>query len=333
MTPTTSYRSKIIGTGHFLPEKIVTNDDLAQIMDTSHDWVVERTGIHGRRYAEEGVATSDLCLKAAQQAIEAANIKATDLDMILVATVTPDLAMPSTACYLQTKLGAGDVMAFDLAAACSGFLYGLTVANQFILTGAAKNILVLGAEILHNYIDFEDRSTAILFGDGAGAAVISRAAKDDISAILATPMHADGDYADLLRFPATGSADFMSVEKIQNKEYSVQMNGREVFKQAVKAMTNACNEALEQAGVDKSEVDWIIPHQANIRIMDSVAKHFDISKDKVINVIEDMGNTSAATIPVAMNTAIRDGRIQRGDKLLLTAFGSGLTSGSVLLTF
>lgn len=303
-------------------------------MDTNHDWIVERTGIHSRRRAAEGETTSDIALKASQQALEAANLEAEDLDLILFGTLTGDHIMPSTACILQSKLGARNIMAFDLSAACSGFIYGLTVADQFIRTGMYKNVLVVGAEVLHNYVNYEDRQTAILFGDGGGAAVVSRADKpEEQGLIMSCHMHAEGNLADLLTLPATGSANPMTPEKIKNKEHTIHMRGREIFKHAVRTMAKSCKEALAANEMDKDQVDWVIPHQANIRIIEAVAKYFEIPMDKVVVRIEDMGNTSAATVPVALDTAIRDGRIQRGQTILLTAFGAGLTSGSVLLQY
>jgi 3-oxoacyl-[acyl-carrier-protein] synthase III len=327
------YRSWISGTGSFLPEKKLTNYDLEKIVETNHEWIVERTGISSRSIAEDGVATSDLALIATHKALEMAKLKVSDIDMILFATVSPDYPMPSSACELQRKLGARNVMAFDLSAACSGFLYGLSIADQFIRTGHYKNVLVIGAEILHNWVNYSDRQTCILFGDAAGAAIVSRAPEGSQSAILSTHMYAEGDLADLLYIPAGGSKMPNTPETISGNLNKVVMKGREIFKHAIRTMSSCCDIALTANNMKKEDVDWIIPHQANTRIIEGVAKHFEVPMAKVILEIEDMGNTSAATIPVALDRAVRDGRIQRGQNVLMTAFGAGLTSGSALMRF
>jgi 3-oxoacyl-[acyl-carrier-protein] synthase III len=334
-TPTAGglYRSWISGTGSFLPEKKLTNFDLEKIVDTTHDWIVERTGIEARSIAADGVGTSDLALIASQKALEMAKLKVEDIDMILFATVSPDYPMPSSACELQRKLGARNVMAFDLSAACTGFLYGLSIADQFIRTGQYKNILVVGAEILHNWVNYQDRQTCILFGDAAGAAIVSRAPANSPSALLSSHMFAEGDLADLLYIPAGGSLIPNTRETIDKQLNKVEMKGREIYKHAVRTMSACCETALSANGMTKDDVDWLIPHQANLRIIEAVAKHFEISMDKVIVEIADMGNTSAATIPVALDRAVRDGRLKRGQNVVLTAFGAGLTSGSVALKF
>jgi 3-oxoacyl-[acyl-carrier-protein] synthase III len=329
----TLYRAKIAGTGSYLPERRLSNEDLEKMVDTNDQWIRERTGIRWRHIAAPGEYTSDLALKAAHLAMDAAKTTATDLDMILVATVSGDQVMPSTACVLQHKLGARNVMALDISAACSGFVYGLSVADQFIKTGHYRNILVVGAEVLHPYVNYKDRETCILFGDGAGAAVITRAEADDTSYILSTHMHADGEISDLFVLPAGGSAIPFSQDVLDKGLQYVRMKGREIFKHAVRTMSQSCNEALTANGMSADEVSWVIPHQANVRIIEGVASHFGIPMNKVIVAIEDMGNTSAATIPVAFDQAVRDGRIQRGQNILLTAFGAGITSGSVLLRF
>lgn len=327
------HKSWISGIGSYLPEKKLTNYDLEKIVETSHDWIVERTGISSRSIAADGVGTSDLALVAAQKALEMANISAQDLDMIIFGTVSPDYPMPSSACELQRKLGARNVMAFDLSAACSGFLYGLSIADQFIKTGHYKNILVVGAEVLHNWVNYNDRQTCILFGDGAGAAIVSRAPENSQSYIMSSHMFAEGELADLLYIPAGGSIMPNTPATLEQGLNKVAMKGREIFKHAVRTMSTCCQIALDANNVTKDDVNWIIPHQANTRIIEAVAKHFDVSMEKVVVRIEDMGNTSAATIPVALDTAVRDGRIQRGQKILMTAFGAGLTSGSVLMRF
>lgn len=303
------------------------------MVETSNDWIVERTGIRERRIAEDGVNTSDLALEAAKRALDEAKMKPTDLDMILVATVSPDQPMPNTACVLQHKLGARDCMAVDISAACSGFVYGLSIADQFIRTGTYKNILVVGAEILHRYVNYKERETCILFGDAAGAAVVTRAKDDEDSKIYSIHMHADGSISDLFVLPAGGSAIPFSKRVLDENLQYVRMKGREIFKHAVRTMSNACDEALAANGMTAQDVDWIIPHQANLRIIEAVAKHFGAPMEKVVVEIADTANTSAATIIVAFDRAIKDGRIKRGQNVILTAFGAGITSGSILLRY
>ncbi len=294
---------------------------------------MERTGIRHRHVAAENQNTTDLAVIASNKALEAAGLKATDIDAIFFATVSPDQTMPSASCMLQAKLGCGNIMAVDLSAACSGFLYGMSIANEFIISGRYKNILVVGAEILTRYVNYKDRDTCILFGDGAGVFVMSRAEEKEKSLVYSHHMHADGYLGDLFELPMGGSAFPMTVENILAGKHWMKMKGREVFKHAVRTMSLCCSEALEANKMNGSDVDWVIPHQANTRIIEAVAKHFGISMEKVVNEIENMGNTSAATVPVAFDTAVRDGRIVRGQNLLLTAFGAGLTSGSLLMRY
>lgn len=327
------FRSRIAGTGSYLPEKTLTNADLEKMVETSDEWIRERTGISVRHLAAPGEFTSDLALKAARIALDEAKLSTTDIDMIVFATESPDQPMPNTACVLQNKLGAKDCMAFDISAACSGFLYALSIAEQFIRTGVYKNVLVVGAEILHKYVNYKDRETCILFGDAAGAFVLSRAKEEDASKIYSVHMHADGSISDLFVLPAGGSALPFSQEVLDTSQQYVRMKGRELFKHAVRTMSQCCEEALKANNVSVDEVSWVIPHQANNRIIEAVAKHFGIPLEKVVNEIADMGNTSAATIPVAFDRAIRDGRIKRGQNVLLTAFGAGITSGSILLRY
>ncbi len=303
------------------------------MVDTNDQWIRERTGISCRRIADEGVYTSDLALEASKIALKEAGVSPTELDFILVATASPDQPMPNTACVLQAKLGAGNCGALDISAACSGFVYGLSIADQFIRSGAMKNILVVGAEILHNFVNYKDRETCILFGDGAGAALVTRAKDNEDSKIYSSHLHANGEISDLFVLPAGGSKVPISQKVIDENLQYVRMRGREIFKHAVRTMSESCEEALKQNNVSPQEVSWIIPHQANLRIMEAVAKHFGIGMDKVVVEIEDTGNTSAATIIIAMDRAIRDGRIQRGQNILLTAFGAGITSGSLLLRY
>ncbi len=327
------YRSRISGTGSYLPDKRLTNDDLAQLVDTTDQWIRERTGIRSRRIAEDSQVTSDLAVEAARRALDAAQLSPKDIDMILVATVSPDQPMPNTACIVQHKLGAPQCMALDISAACTGFVYGFSIADQFIRTGTYKNILVIGAEVLSRYVSYKDRDTCILFGDGAGAAVISRSEESQPSMVYSVHLHADGSISDLFVLPAGGSAIPFSARVLEENLQYVRMKGREIFKHAVRAMSQSCDEALQANGMQPSDVAWIIPHQANSRIIEAVAKHFGIPMDKVVVEIEEMGNTSAATVIVALDRAIRDGRIQRGQNLLLTAFGAGITSGSLLMRY
>jgi len=327
------YRSRLAGTGSYLPEKRLSNDDLAKLVETNDQWIVERTGIRSRHIAAEGEFTSDLALKASRAALESAGLTAKDIDMILVATVSPDQPMPNTACVLQHKLGARDCMAVDISAACTGFVYGLSIADQFIRSGTYKNILVVGAEVLHRYVSYRDRETCILFGDAAGAAIVTRAQEDEDSKIYSVHLHADGSISDLFVLPAGGSAIPFNQRVLDEDLQYVRMKGREIFKHAVRTMSQCCDEALKSNGMGPEEVAWIIPHQANLRIIEAVAKHFGIPMDKVVVEIEDMGNTSAATVIVALDRAIRDGRVKRGQNLLLTAFGAGITSGSILMRY
>lgn len=327
------YKTKIAGLGSYLPENTLSNKDLEKMMDTSDEWIRERTGISTRHMAAEGQNTSDLALVASQRALEMAKMSAQELDMIIFATVTPDHIMPNTACLLQEKLKANNCMAFDLSAACSGWIYSLSIADQFIKTGPLKNILVVGAEVLHRFIDYEDRTVCILFGDGAGAAVVQRTPDLETSSIWSHHNHAEGALGDLLCLPAGGSAMPLSQQALDEKKHFVSMKGREIFKNAVRTMGKACEEALIYNQLSVEDIDWVIPHQANVRIIEAVAKQAQIPMEKVIVEIQDMGNTSAATIPVSFDRAVRDGRIQRGQKVLLTAFGGGLTSGSLLLQY
>lgn len=326
-------RTRIAGTGSYLPEKLLSNFDLEQMVDTSDQWISERTGIKNRHIAAEGELTSDLAYKASIKALAEAKVEPKDLDMILFATVSPDQPMPNTACVLQSKLGAVPCMAVDISAACTGFVYALSIADQFIRTGAMKNILVVGAEVLHRYVSYKDRDTCILFGDAAGACVVQPATEEQDSIIFSHHLHADGNIGDLFELPAGGSKHPFNKDVLDQGLHYVRMKGREIFKHAVRTMSQACDEALQANNMKPEEVSWIIPHQANIRIIEAVAKHFGVAMDKVVVEIEDMGNTSAATVIVALDRAIRDGRVQRGQNILLTAFGAGITSGSLLMRY
>lgn len=327
------FRTRIAATGSFLPERRLSNQDLEKMVETNDQWIRERTGIRWRRIAEDGVNTSDLAYEAASIALREAQVKPTDLDMILIATASPDTYMPNTSCLLQQKLGAGNCAALDISAACSGFVYGFSIADQFIKSGTYKNVLLVGAEILHRFVNYKDRETCILFGDGAGAAVLTRAPENTDSKVYSCHLHADGDIAHLFELPAGGSKIPIDQHVVDEGLHFVRMKGREIFKHAVRTMSNSCEEALRTNEMSPDQVSWIIPHQANLRIIEAVAKHFGIGMDRVIVEIEDTGNTSAASIIIGMDRAIRDGRIQRGQNILLTAFGAGITSGSLFLRY
>lgn len=327
------FKTKISGVGSYLPEKVLSNFDLEKMVDTNNQWIMERTGIERRHIAHDGEATSDLAYHASVKALKMAGLTATDLDMIIVCTVSPDHVMPSTACLLQSKLGCRNIMSFDLAAACSGFVYGLTVADQFIKTGMYKHILVIGGEVLHRLVNYKDRETCILFGDGAGAWIASRTGKTDPNVIMSSHLRADGALGELFVLPAGGSRIPFSQDVLDNNLQYVKMKGREIFKNAVRTMTECCHEVLRTADVPVEDVDWLVPHQANVRILESVADHFKFPKEKVVISLHETGNTSAASIPLAFDMAFQEGRIKRGQLILLTAFGAGLTSGSLLFRF
>lgn len=329
----TPFQTRILGTGSYLPEKVLTNVDLEKLVDTNDAWIVERTGIRQRHIAAEGEYTSDVGLVAAKRAMEAAGVEAQDLDMILFCTVSGDQPTPSTACVLQNKLGARNIMSMDLNAACTGFVYGLTIADQFVRSGMYEHVLVVGAEVLHPFVNYKDRETCILFGDGAGAVVVGRATPETGSKVYSAHLRADGALGELFTLKAGGSAMPMSLEALERGDNWLTMRGREIFKHAVRTMSDVCQQALDANGMVMEHIDWLIPHQANLRIIDAVGKHFGIPSEKVVVNVHDTGNTSAATVPIALDQAVRDGRIKRGQNVLLTAFGSGLTSGSLLLKF
>ncbi|KRG70853.1 beta-ketoacyl-ACP synthase III [Pseudoxanthomonas dokdonensis] len=320
--------SRIAGTGSYLPEKVLTNDDLSKMVDTSDEWIRTRTGIEERHIAADGQTTSDLAYQAALRAMEAAGIGAADLDMIVVGTTTPDLIFPSTACLLQARLGANGCAAMDVNAACSGFVYALSVADKFIRSGDARHVLVVGAETLSRIVDWTERTTCVLFGDGAGAVVLKA---DDQTGILSTHLHADGSKKELLWNPVGVSAGFQHDQ--YNSGSSIQMKGNDVFKYAVKALDSVVDETLEANGLGKHDLDWLIPHQANLRIIEATAKRLDMSMDQVVVTVNRHGNTSAASVPLALDEAVRSGRVERGQLLLLEAFGGGFTWGSALLRY
>jgi 3-oxoacyl-[acyl-carrier-protein] synthase III len=319
--------SRIAGTGSYLPEKVLTNQDLEKLVDTSDEWIQTRTGIRERHIAAEGETTSDLGYQAALRALEAAGIDASQLDMIVVGTTTPDLIFPSTACLIQAKLGVSGCPAFDVNAACSGFVFALSVADKFIRSGDARHVLVIGAETLTRIVDWNDRTTCVLFGDGAGAVVLKA---DEETGILSTHLHADGSKKELLWNPVGVSAGYGDSE---NPRGAILMKGNDVFKYAVKALDSVVDETLEANGLDKTDLDWLIPHQANLRIIEATAKRLDMSMDQVVVTVDKHGNTSSGSVPLALDAAVRSGRVQRGQLLLLEAFGGGFTWGSALLRY
>jgi 3-oxoacyl-[acyl-carrier-protein] synthase-3 len=323
--------ARIVGTGSYAPEQVVTNADIERLVDTSNEWILTRTGIAERRRSRDDEATSDLAEVAARRALAAAGMDPLDLDMILVATVTPDMFFPSTACVLQERLGARRIGAMDLAAACSGFIYGLSVADGLIRTGAARRILLIGAETLTKIVDWTDRNTCVLFGDGAGAVVLA-ATEDEERRILTTHLFADGAKGRQLILPGGGSRHPLSQALLDSNLHTIKMdNGNEVFKLAVRAMEDAAITALKTVGRDIQDVDLFIPHQANLRIITAVGQRLGIPEKKVVVNIDRYGNTSAASIPLALDEAVRDRRVSPGDLLLLCAFGGGLTWGSAVI--
>ena len=318
----------ILGLGYYLPSKILTNADLEKRVETSDEWIRTRTGIRERRIAAEGENTSDLSVEAAKAALNHAGLKPTDLDLILVATMTPDMPCPATACIVQSKLGAPQAAATDVAAACSGFLYGLVIGQQFVASDTYKHVLVVGAEILSRVVDWTDRSTCVLFGDGAGAAILGRTTQGQI---LSTHLGSDGSKADLLKVPAGGVAWPASHGSVDLKGHTLKMNGTEVFKHAVRAMSQACLTAVKKAGITPEQVACVIPHQANIRIIEAVMERAGLPLSKVYLNVDRYGNMSAASTIVALCEAVRDGQVEKGDYALLVAFGAGLTWGSAVI--
>jgi len=315
--------SKIIGTGSYLPAKVLTNFDLEKIVETSHDWIVSRSGIHERHIAADNELTSDLALQASLRAIEAAAISAEEIDLVIVATTTPDQVFPSTACILQDKLGIKNhCAAFDMQAVCGGFVYAMNTADLYIRGGQAKTVLVVGAEVLSRILDWSDRTTCVLFGDGAGAVVL-RASKTP--GIVASKLHADGSHRGMLK--ADGN---IRNGEVQGDPF-IKMEGKAVFKFAVKVLSEVAEEVLEESNLQDSDIAWLVPHQANIRIMEATAKKLGLSMDNVIVTVATHGNTSAASIPLALDTAVRDGRIKAGQNILLEAVGGGFTWGAVLI--
>jgi len=322
-------RAKIISTGSHFPEKVLTNRDLEKMVDTSDEWITERTGIKERRIAAPGESASDFACEAASKALKDAGLKPADLDLILVGTVTGDMPFPSTACIVQSRLGAKNAAAFDLNAACSGFLFALSVGNAYILSGSAKKVLVIGAEVLTKFMDWEDRSTCVLFGDGAGAVVIAPTREDE--GILSVDIHSDGSLGEILMLPGGGSKHPPSEETLKKRLHCIKMRGNETFKVAVKTLENIAVETLKKNKVKPSELSLLIPHQANLRIIQATAARLKLPMDRVLVNLERFGNTSAASIPIALDEAARTRRIRKGDYVLMEAFGGGLTWASALL--
>lgn len=321
-------KAGIVGVGSYLPEKIISNFDFEKIMDTSDEWIRTRTGISERRIVDENEATSDLATKAAIKAINDANLTPQDIDLIIVATITPDMVFPSTACLVQSNINATKAVCFDLEAACSGFIYGITIAKQFIETNTYKHVLVIGSEAMSRILDYEDRSTSILFGDGAGAVVMSSV---DEGGVLSTNLGSDGNGKDYLNIPAGGSKQPASEDTVKNRLHYIKMAGNDVFKFAVRIMQDASVKCIESANLDIQDIDYLIPHQANIRIIEASAKRLKLSMDKVYVNLDRYGNMSAASIPVALDEAYREGKIKKGDNIVLVGFGGGLTWGASVI--
>jgi len=317
------FNARITGTGSYLPKKIVSNKDFESIIDTTDEWIYARTGIRQRHVIAEDETTSSMAEIAANNALQAAGVDASEIDLIIVGTSSPDRIFPSTACLLQNKLGVGDCVAFDVQAACSGFIYGLGIANQFIKAGGAKKALIIGSEANSRILNYEDRSTCVIFGDGAGAVVVE---VSEEKGILSTHMNSDGKYQDLLYINNP-----IKDQKQDGDQAHMTMLGNDVYKVAVKTLSRIVDETLEANGMAKSDVDWLIPHQANIRIINSVAKKLKMPMDKVVVTIAEQGNTSAASVPLALDKAVRDGRIQKGETVLMEAFGGGFVWGSALV--
>lgn len=319
---------RFLGTGSYAPDKILTNLELEKLVDTSDEWIQTRTGIRERRVAEPDVATSDIAYEASLKALESSGVDARDLDGIIVGTVTPDYLFPSTACILQSRLGAKKAFAFDLLAGCSGFLYALQAGKGIISCGDAEKLLIIGAETLSKITDFQDRSTCILFGDGAGAAVISAS---ETPGILSTCLGANGDEWELLYMPGGGSRIPPSEASIKNRDHFLKMKGKEVFKEAVKALESSSLEAIKRADITPEEIDLFIPHQANYRILEAVRKRVGLPEEKVFSNLDRYGNTSSASVPLALDEAVRSGRVREGDTILISVFGAGFTWGAAVV--
>ena len=317
--------SRIVGTGRYLPERVMTNFDLEKIVDTSDEWIRTRTGVERRHVVAEDQTTSDMCIEAAKAAIADAGVEPADIDLVITGTTSPDLIFPNVSTIIQHSLGIPACPAFSLEAACTGFIYALTTADKFIRAGDAKCALVIGAECITKLMDWSDRNTCVLFGDGAGAVIVK---PSEEPGLISCHLGADGQYRDLLYYPVGASKD---LAKAGTDQASIQMTGNEVFKVAVKTLGGIATETLQKAGVEQSELDWLIPHQANIRIIQATAKRLGLPMEKVILTVQDHGNTSAASVPMALDVGIRDGRVKKGQLILMEAFGGGFTWGSVLM--
>ena len=327
------YYAKISGTGHYVPEKVLTNADLEKIVDTSDEWIKTRTGMSERRVSRKDQPTSDLAYRASLKALEMAKLRPKDLDMIIVATVTPDYVFPTVSCILLKKLGIKNIPAFDVSAGCTGWIYAANIARQFISNGVNKNILVIGVEELTKITNYNDRTTCVLFGDGAGATIFSRAEEKDISKVIDGELSADGNYGSTLIQEAGGTAMPASHETIDKNLHTIYMEGNKIYKLAIRSMYNMCMTVLKRNNMDVQSIDWLLTHQANLRIIDALGQKLKIDPKKVIVNIEKYGNTSSATIPIALDEAIRNNKIRRGDLVLMASFGAGLTFGSLLIRY
>jgi 3-oxoacyl-[acyl-carrier-protein] synthase-3 len=323
-------RAGILGTGSYVPPKVLTNKDLEKLVDTTDEWIVTRTGIRERHQAEADVFTSDLAVEASKRALESAGLSAKDLDLILLGTITPDMPTPSTACFVQSKLGATQAAAFDISAACSGFVYGLSVARAFVESGLYKRVLLIGAEKLTTFIDWKDRTTCVLFGDGAGAVVIGEVPEGKRQ-ILSTYMAANGDEADLLKIPGGGCRFPSSLQTIEQRLHALKMEGKEIFKIGVRVMSEATKKAVQMAGLTLDQVSLVIPHQANIRIVDAIRERLEVPTEKVFVNLDKVGNTSAASVGIALDEAVRSGRLKEGQYVVFVAFGAGTTLASAVV--
>lgn len=319
---------RILGTGTSIPSRVLSNKELENLVDTTDEWITTRTGIKERRIIEDGKACSDIASEAALNAIKSSSIDPLNIDVIVLATITPDYIFPSTACLIQTKIGANKAYCFDISAGCSGFLYGVQIAKGMIESGQAETILVVGAEVLSKVTDYQDRGTCILFGDGAGAVILQKSDRDGIMSIY---LGSNGEAWDLLYMPGGGSRNPASPESIENRLHFLKMNGKEVFKVAVKSMGDASVEAINKAGITSDKIDLFIAHQANLRIMDAVRRRINLPEEKVFMNIQKYGNTSAASVPIALDEAVKEGRIKEGDYILFSVFGAGFTWGASVI--
>ena len=322
--------------GHYLPPTIRTNADLEKMVDTSDAWIIERTGIRQRHIADVEMASSDMATEAAKNALAQAELTAADIDMIIVATITPDMPMPATAVFVQKKIGAGNCPAFDLSAACAGFVFGLSIADQFIRSGALKNVLVVGVEMLSKVVDWTDRSTCVLFGDGAGAVVLGPAAgsmaQGRLRGVLSTKLKTDGALAPSLNIPGGGSANPQSLAVLEQRQHKIHMRGQDIFKVAVKSLQSSSQAALDDLGMTGADLEWICPHQANLRIIDLAIERLGIAREKMLSNIDRVGNTSSASIPILLDESVRSGKVRPGDRVLMCALGAGVSWGSAVVT-